>query len=263
MNATLYKNGLKSSWKPLVIFAAVMTMYFTIIVTMFDPELGSALQSLGDAMPELMAVVGMTSTDTTLVGFMASYLYGFIVPVIPMVFAIIVGNSLVARRVDSGSMAYLLAAPVSRLKIVLTQMMVLATGVFLLVGYSAAIGIVACQAYFPGELDIAKFLLLNLGALALHLLISSICFFASCLFNDTKYSLAVGAGVPALAYVIQMLAGGGMENAKYATFFTLFEPHAIVGGEAAAYWGMAALAAGGLVLYAAANVVFVKKDVPV
>ncbi|MGI6499201.1 MAG: hypothetical protein ACOX0U_10505 [Oscillospiraceae bacterium] len=43
MNWTLYKRGIQGSWKMLVIFAAVITMYFTIIISMFDPALGSAL----------------------------------------------------------------------------------------------------------------------------------------------------------------------------------------------------------------------------
>lgn len=265
MNWTLYKNGLKRSWKPFLIFSAVLTMYFTIIITMFDPEMGSALVEMEKAMPEIMAMVGMSTADTTLVGFMASYLYGFIVPIFPMLYAIIVGNSLVAKQVDSGSMAYLLAAPVSRLNIVVTQMKVLATGIFLLIGYATIVGIVASQVYFPSELNIGKFLLLNLGALALHILISGICFFASCLFNESKYSLMVGAGVPALAYIIQMIANAGekMADAKYATFFTLFNPKGIIASEAESFLGIGILAIGGLVLYALVSLAFVKKDVPV
>lgn len=265
MNWTLYRQGLKSSWKPFVIFAAVLTMYFAIIVTMFDPEMGSALKELEKVMPELLSIVGMTTTDSTLVGFLASYLYGFIMLVFPMVYAIIAANTLVAKQVDSGGMAYLLAAPVSRFKIVFTQMKVMATGSLLLVAYAGLVGLVTSSLYFPDALDIPKFLLVNLGALALHLFISGICFFFSCLCNDARYSLAFGAGIPALSYIIQMAANAGeaMENAKYATFFTLFDPHAIVAGESGAYAGIAILAVGGLALYAAACIVFVKKDIPV
>lgn len=265
MNWTLFKSGMKSSAKPILIFAAVLTMYFTVLITMFDPSLGSALLELEKAMPQLMAMVGMSSADTTLVGFMGSYLYGFIVPIMPMVYAIIMANSLVAKKVDSGSMVYLLAAPVSRRKIVFTQMTVLITGVFLLIAYSAGVGIASCEIFFPSELDISKFLILNLGALALHLLISGICFFFSCLFNDTKYSLAFGAGIPAFAYIIQMMAnvGGKLENAKYATFFSFFHPNDLINGKASAYWGLGILAIGGLALYGSGCVIFAKKDIPV
>lgn len=265
MSWLLFKDGVKSSWKPFVIFTAVMSMYFAIIATMFDPEMGAALKEFEKAMPELMAMMGMSDGDSSLIGFIASYLYGFIVPVIPMVYAIIMGNSLVAKRVDSGSMAYLLAAPVPRLKIVLTQMCVLVTGVFLMLSIATVLGITTCHAYFPGELDTGKFLLLNLGALALHICISGICFFASCLFSETRYSLAAGAGIPALCYIIQMIANAGdkLENAKYATFFTLFNPNSIIAGESSAHMGLLVLIVAGVVLYTLACVVFTRKDIPV
>lgn len=265
MNSALYKNGVRSSIKTFVIIAAVMTMYFTVIVTMFDPEIGAVFIEFEKALPELMSMVGMTAADTSLVGFMASYLYGFIVPIFPMIYAIIIANMLVSRKVDSGNMAYLLASPTPRRKIVFTQMKVLLTGIFALMIFITVVGIAACEASFPNELDIGKFLLLNLGAFALHIFISGICFLASCIFNDSKYSVALGAGIPILSYVIQMIANAGNKyaNVKYVTFFTLFDPKGIIVGEHKAYIGIAALMIVGFILYAAANIVFTKKDIPV
>lgn len=265
MSLPLFGKGMRASWKLLVIFAAVLALYYVIIIWMFDPELGAALEEFAQVMPELMAAMGMGQTGSTLVDFMANYLYGFLMLVFPMVYAILTANRLVARQVDRGSMACLLAAPVSRLKIVFTQFKVLATGLFLLVGFCAGVGLAASELLFPGELDVPAYLLVNLGVFALQLFIGGICFFASCLFNDTKASLALGAGLPVLCYIIQMVAnvGGELENAKYATFFTLYSPADIIAGEAAAFWSMGALAAGALVLYAAAMVIFCKKDIPV
>jgi len=57
INWTLYKRGIKGSWKMILIFAAVITMYFTVIISMFDPALGSVLDEFAKAMPELMAIV--------------------------------------------------------------------------------------------------------------------------------------------------------------------------------------------------------------
>lgn len=265
MNFSLYKTGLKGSWKIFAIFAAVLTMYFTIIVMMFDPELGAALDEFSKAMPELMAMVGMNAAGTSLVGFMGSYLYGFIMLVFPMVYSILTANRLVAKQVERGSMAYLLAAPVSRFKIAFTQMMVLLTGIVALVAYAAVVGVVSAQAMFPGELDIPRFMMLNLGALALQLFIGGICFITSCIFNDTKYSIGLGAGIPALSFVIQMAANAGekFENLKYATFFTLFSPNGIIEGEIFAFVGVAVLAAGALILYVISIAIFTKKDMPV
>lgn len=265
MSLPLYKQGIKGSWKLFVILAAVITMYFTIIVTMFDPELGAALDGLAKAMPQLMAMVGMNAAGTSLVSFVSSYLYGFIMLVFPMVYSILTANRLMAKHVDHGSMAYLLAAPVSRVKIAITQSEVLASGIVLLVAFATAVGLVSCQVFFPGELEIGKYLLLNLGVLCLQLFIGGICFLFSSLCNETKYSVAFGAGIPALGFIIQMMANAGpeLENAKYATFFTLFNPKGIIHDEVGAYLGIAILAAGALALYALAIAIFNKKDIPV
>lgn len=261
----LYKKGLGGIWKLMLIFAAVITMYFTIIITMFDPELGTALNEFAKAMPDIMNMVGMSTTDTTMVGFMAAYLYGFIMLVFPMVFSILTANKLVARHVDKGSMAYLLAAPAPRRKVIFTQLKVLGSGIFLLVGYATLVGIVASQALFPGDLDIPKFLLMNLGALVLQLFIGSICFLSSCVFNDVKYSVGFGAGIPALGFIIQMMANAGkeLESAKYATFFTLFNPKGIIAGNSGALWDIGILFTGAMLLYCLAMIIFCKRDIPV
>lgn len=262
MSGTLYKQGMKGSWKLLLIFALILTMYVAVIITMFDPEQGSALAALAESMPEMMAIVGMVQTSATMLGFMSAYLYGFVLLVFPMVYSMLTAHRLVAKYVDRGSMAYLLAAPVPRRKVAFTQMKVLASGILFLVLYASAVQIVTSEALFPGELDIGKMLVLNLGLFCLHLFIGGVCFLASCIFNDAKYSVAFGAGIPALAFIIQMLAnyGGDLEVAKYFTFLTLYRPDGIIAGEACAYWGMGILFAGALALYAAAILIFSKKD---
>lgn len=262
INWTLYKRGIQGSWKMLLIFAAVITLYFTVIITMFDPALGSALNEFAKAMPELMAIVGMTPASAELVSFLEAYLYGFIMLVFPMLFCILSANKLIVRHVDRGSMTYLLSAPVKRETVAFTQMKVMATGLFALVFYATVLGIVNCEISFPGELDIGKFMLLNAGVLCLQLFIGGICFLCSCIFNESKYAVGVGAGIPTLGFILQMMANSGkaLENVKYATFFTLFNSEGIIAGEPRAIWGLLALLIGAMLLYSAAIVVFSKKD---
>ncbi|EHQ90484.1 ABC transporter permease subunit [Desulfosporosinus youngiae] len=262
LNFTLYKYGMKGSWKMLLIFAAVLTMYVSIIISMFDPEMMSLLDDYAKAMPEIMAAVGMTAGAATMIGFMSSYLYGFILLIFPMVFSILCANRLIARHVDRGSMTYLLAAPVKRRTVVFTQMKVIATGIFALVLFVTVLEIIICEASFPGELEIGKLLALNAGLLSLQLFIGGICFLCSCIFSDNRYAVGLGAGIPALAYILQMLSNFNekLENIKYATFFTLFDTNGIIAGEAGAIAGMIVLFAGAVVLFTAAIVIFSKKD---
>lgn len=262
INSALYKRELKGSWKLLVIFGSVLAMYYLMVIPMFDPALGSALNEFAKAMPELMAMVGMNPSSNTLVGFISAYLYGFLMLVFPMVYSILCANKLIAKHVENGSMTYLVSAPVKRMTIVITQMAVLITGIIIIMVFSTVLGLIACAISFPNELDIEKYLMINIGVLGLQLFIGSICYLCSCIFNDTKYSVGFGAGIPTLAFVVQMMANVGdkLKNFKYATFFTLYNPDDIILGESGAIAGMVILFATALILYVVSTVVFVKKD---
>ncbi|WP_059004980.1 ABC transporter permease subunit [Bittarella massiliensis (ex Durand et al. 2017)] len=264
MRLSLFREGHRSSWKLLVIFAAVLSLYISMITTMFDPEMGNILQQLSDSMPQLMAMVGMQNPGTTLVSFLSTYLYGMLLLAFPLVYEAITANRLVARQVERGSMAYLLAAPSSRTQVALTQASVLLTGTALLIGYCTGLGVLCAHLFFPGELDVSAFLLLNAGLLLLHFAVSGICFFASCLCNEGRTASLLGAGIPVLFLLMQMLSnmGGKLENLKYANLFTLFDPAGLIAGESSALWGLPVLAALGALLYGLGVWVFSRRDLP-
>lgn len=261
-NFALYKRSIRGNLKILELFAVVLTMYVSIIIAMYDPKMMGLLDEYVNAMPEIMAAVGMTAGATSLIGFMISYLYGFIVLVFPMVFSILCANKLIAGHVDKGSMTYLLAAPVKRRSVAFTQLCVILSGILALVLYITAIELTVSAVYFPGELDIPKLLLVNAGLLCLHLFIGGICFLCSCIFSDSKYSIGLGGGIPALMYIIQMMSNVNkdLNSIKYATFFTLFDPTGIMNGEQPAILCAVLLLAGAVLLYIAAITIFTKKD---
>ena len=267
MNATLYKREMKSSWKLLLIFTAILTMYVVLMILMYTPEMLQMFQQFSETMPGMMSSFNMdfSSDSLTLLGYLASGLYGFILIIFPMVFSIIRGNGLVARYVDRGSMASLLAAPVKRRSVALTQMSVLITGIVWLVVYATVLELLTIAMHAPDQAETWTLLKMNFGLLSLHLFIGGICFLASCLFDETRYSLALGAGLPGLMFILQMLAQAGEKTKgfRYATIFTLFNPDAIAAGEAGAMGGVWVLLAGAVALFAAAVTVFTKRDLSI
>lgn len=262
VNITLYKREMKGSIKLLVIFAAVVTLYVSIIISMYDAEQMALLDGIVETMPEIMAAVGMKAGAASLLSFMISYLYGFILLIFPMVYCILRGNGLIAKYIERGSMVSLTAAPVKRRTVAFTQLTVLVSGILILVVYSTVLQIICSEINAPGELNVSQLLRINVGLLCLHLFIGGICFLASCIFSDTRYSVGVGAGIPALMYVLQMLSnvGANAEKAKYFTFFTLFRPDDIIAGDSSAVIGVAVLLIGSMVLYTLGIIVFSKKD---
>ncbi|MDR1033569.1 MAG: ABC transporter permease subunit, partial [Bifidobacteriaceae bacterium] len=235
-NLTLYKHEVLRSVKTFVIFAVLLAFELISTITMYQPEMQKMLDSIMEMMPELAGVLGMATGATTLDGYIASYMYGFVMQTIPMVFVCLCVNRAVASYVDRGSIANLLVSPVKRAEIAVTQMFAIVTSVFALIAFSAGFQIVIAEVMFPNELDVGSFIVLNIGLLALQLFIAGFCFLCSCIFNDSKYSIGIGAGVPALMFILKMLASSGesVENIKYATFFTLFQPENIIAWDAGA-----------------------------
>ena len=262
MNRTLLMRELKGSIRLLLIVGAVTTLYVTLIIGMYDPKMMAFLDGLVNAMPRVMAAFGMRAGNTSLLGFMISYLYGFILILFPMAFSILRGNALIAKHVDRGSMVTLLAAPVKRVTIALTQMAVLLIGILLLVAYATGLELIVAQSLFPGELVAHEVLKLNGALLCLHLFIGGICYAASCLFSDTRNSLTFGAGIPILMYILQMASGLGekTEKLKGFTFFSLFDARGLASDAPRAGLGALALLIGAIALYGTGTVVFCKKD---
>jgi len=258
----LFTKEMKSLWIMLIIFIAIISMYVSVIISMFDPAQAGILDQFAKDMPQMMSAVGMSAGATTITGFMASYLYGFILLIVPLIFTIICANNLVARYTDRGSLVSLLAAPVKRSAVALTQMWVLIFCIVILVAYTTGLQIIVAQYYFPNQVVVGQLLLLNLGLLCLHLFIGGICFLCSCAFNDVKNSLTYGAGIPLVMYILQAMAnmGGKVENVKYFTFFSLFNSTNILAWHPYAFWEYGSLGLGAVLLFWIAIAVFSKKN---
>ncbi|MDW7729812.1 MAG: ABC transporter permease subunit [Bacillota bacterium] len=263
MSFSLFKATAKSNWLIFLIFFAILLMYMTVMVGMYDPDSIEAMNQFIEAMPQgMMEAFGYGDTATSLATFMALYYYGFIIIIFPLIYCIILANRLVAALVDRGSMAYLLATPNTRVKIITTLAVYMATSITLLLLINTGIGLALSESMFPGKMDIPAFLKLNLAAILLTLAISSICFFFSCIFHETKYSLAFGGGIPILFFIINMLRNIGDSNQwlKYLTLYSLFDANAIVTGEQSIITLCLISSAIFLALYGAGIIIFSRRN---
>lgn len=262
INFTLFKRELKANYKLLLLFMAVMSLYCSMIIAMFDPKLGESLAVMAQSMPELFAAFGMSQPGATMIEFMGNYLYGFILVAIPMLAIVLLSNRLVARYVDRGSMAYLLASPHSRRKIIATQATFLLFSIVILVGYAVCLCIGVSQLLFPGELELMKFLILNVGLLGLHVFLGGVCFLCSSSFPEMKLALGFGAGLPIAFLLIQMLSqvGDKLEQLKYFTPMTLFQVTQIIEGKQEAMLAILALYVLAIVFYGVGMAIFCRRD---
>lgn len=265
MNVILFKRELKANYKLILIFIGVLSLYGSMIVTMFDPALGESLAMMTQSMPEVFAAFGMLEVGTTLLTFLVNYLYGFLLVIFPSVFIILLSNRLMARYINQGSMAYLLATPNKRRKIALTQAIFLIISVFCLIVYVTVLCIGVSQAMFPGELEIKKFVLVNVGLFGLHIFISGLCFCSSSVFSDTKLSNGIGAGCVIAFVLIQMISqvGEKFETLKYLTPLTLFQTDELIAGKSQAVLAFLVLYIMGIVLFGVGITIFCKRDLSI
>ncbi len=233
MSFALFKTTLKKNWTLLLIFFGVLTMYMTIMISMYDPNDMEALTSMLKLLPEdIMKAMGFTNFVTDLTGYLASWLYGLLMFGFPMVYCIILGNRLIARMVDNSSFVYLLSTPNSRSKIIITQGIYALASIIVLFIALFGVGVIFSEVMFSGSLDIRQFLSLNFTTMLVNMVVMMISFFFSCLFNETKLSLTFGAGIPIVFLLMNMLGGASadMEILKSLSIYGFYDPVKLVQG---------------------------------
>lgn len=243
MSAVLFQKEYRSNYKLLILFAAVLTMYTAMIISMFDPELGKSLAMMMENMEGIFSAFGMADPGTTLLEFQINYLFGFLYVAFPMIWIILLVNRLMIRYVEKGTMSCLLASPNSRMKIARTQAAVLYSNILILAIYLTALGISLSQAMFPGELEVQSYILAMAGLLGLLFSLGGICFLSACACREPRYALGIGSGICVLSVLIQMVSqvGDKFGFLKYMTLLTLFDPNGLTSGKTEAFLGTAVL----------------------
>lgn len=259
INISYFFQTIKSNFKFLCAFTLVLCIFLTVMTNVFTPQMVSEMQTAA----EKTVAAGILTGDGTLIGFMSNSFYALMAIVFPMVYSIMVGNRMIAEKVDKGNMAGFLSTPVTRFQIVLSSALYFILSLAVMWGVSSVAGIAAAEVFQPGELDTDKFMMMNLGAFLYHLTISGICFCSSCVFNTSKNSLTFGAGIPLCFFVISLFIklSDRLDFLRYFTLNTLYDTQKIIDGSGYE-GGFAAMILISVFLYAAGIAVFRKKDLP-
>ncbi len=230
------------------------------------------LASLPSEVSDALEEIGASDMYGVLVGSIFFKMAGLLLPII---YLIMTSNSLIAGQVDSGSMAYVLSSSVKRKTVTFTQAIFLIGSLFLMFCCTSITSMV-CFALVDVTTDLtyAKLLLINLGAFLVMFAMSGICFLASCWFNRSKNSMALGGGLnmfflvatmlglfgsPVLPSIVRMKA---LNNFNYVSIISLFDVVSILEGTTAFLWKLGILAAVGIVCYIVGSRKFARKDLP-
>ena len=223
---TLFLHDLRENRMLLLFFTFIIFVYTSISVYMFDPESTQAMQDLLDLMPETMInMMGFTNLGTELTSYISNYLYGFILIIFPLIFIIMMGNKLISRHVDTGSMQFILTTPYSRIQVVVTQVVFYVISILFVIGINILILIAMAQISHPGALDIWAFARLNYMTISIHLLMGSITFFFGVLLQDNSRVIGLSGGFLFLQFVLSMIAriDESLSFLKYTTVFSMLD----------------------------------------
>ncbi len=123
MSWALFKANIKANRTIWIIMTIIFFFYFTLMVSMYDPDGLAAWEDMLAMMPEgFLQAVGWDMIGTSLLSVLGTTMYGFLIFLFPLVISIVVNHRLMATHIDKGSMAFLLATPNSRIKIAATQL---------------------------------------------------------------------------------------------------------------------------------------------
>lgn len=267
MNAALFKTMFKANAKSIFSYAFGTMLYLWLVIWIY-PSMADTkgIQDIMKQMPEgMLKAFNISASFNSLGAFIANEFYGLLFIIILAIFSIVTGTKLIARLVDRGSMAYLLSTPNSRVKIAITQMTQLITGLVLILLFATGGGLLGVAIFInQPDLHVARYIQMNVIGLLLFFVISGYTFFFSCLFNDEKRALSCSTIVTLLFYILNMVGKISNDLAwmKHISIFSLYQPQDIIYGSAHVMAISTGLFVGGAFLYVIAILTFRSRDLP-
>ncbi|MDZ5472357.1 ABC transporter permease subunit [Bacillus sp. 31A1R] len=258
LNTSLFTHLVKSNLKIFSIVSGSLSLLIGIIMSVFTPETMDEIARASVDTP-----INPLGDITTLISFVANQFFGNFTLIFAIIYCVIIGNKLIANQVDKGSMAYYLSTPITRTQYTVTSIIYFVSSLVVMFGLIFCVGFGVAETIQPGELPVDKFFILTLGSFFLSLAFSGITFLASCLFNRSSRSLALGAGLSVFFFATNMLSGmnENLEALKNFTLITLYDSDAMIQG---GNYGLELTVLVGLsiVLYLFGIFIFKRKDLP-
>lgn len=244
-----------------------------IYASLYSDVAGSLLEALPSSISDAIEEIGRMDLYGLIVGSIFFKMAGLLLPII---YIIMVSNSLIAGQVDSGSMAYVISTSTKREEVTFTQGVFL-VGSLLLMFICTTITAVICFAIADVQTDLTygKLILINLSAFVVMFAISGINYLASCWFDRSKYSMSIGGGISIFFLVATMLGLFGshvipsvirisaLNYFNYVSIISLFDVVSILDGSLGTWaYKLVILIVIGVVGYVVGAIKFKKKDLP-
>ncbi|MGD9695915.1 MAG: ABC transporter permease subunit [Thermoleophilia bacterium] len=184
----------------LALAALVMAFYPTV---RDDPSLDDLVESYPEALRALMG--GAESLDySSAAGYLNQEILSFVAPIALAIFAIGHGASAVAGEEDRGILDLLLAAPISRTRVVVEKLGAL-VALTAALGLTLWAGLVALAAAVGMSIAAGRLAAAVLALVLLTLVYGSLALLAGCATGRRGVAIAVSSGAAVLGYLLNAL----------------------------------------------------------
>ncbi|MGC8488628.1 MAG: ABC transporter permease subunit [Clostridia bacterium] len=267
MSGGLFRSELVKGLRTVASYGIGMVFYVWLFIWIYPSfARARALTSLLRSMPPgLLKVVGYTVGATRLSGFLGGEFYSLLYLLIFAVFVIFTATRLVAHLVDNGSMAYLLATPVSRRAVATTQVLVLVTDVVIIGAMTAGGGLLGVHWLLGhSELKERAFLETNLVGTLLFAVVAGYSFLVSCAAPDERTALGLSTVLTLLFYGLHVVGDVSSRAAflAHASLFSAFDSAELIRGQGHFLREALRLALTSVILYATGISTFRRRQLP-
>lgn len=226
MITPLFALGFKRKNLPLWLLASLVLGALSVFAYTVAPLNG--IRFLRGELPELFLVLGYLG-DSSLPFFVLSSLYGFLLPLLCLLYGAREAGRLLARPLGDGRVSQLLAAGRRRSAILFTLFLNALLGGALLV-LAALLGqLVMVPLFFPGA-DLPALLRLALGFLPVSLINTALAFLLAAVL-DPAYSVRRARVALALFLLVWMASRlPALFSLRFLTFWSFFQGQALLSG---------------------------------
>jgi ABC-2 type transport system permease protein len=231
---------------------AIAVMYTAFYPSVSNPAMTAALKNYPEAVKKAFGMQDLTTPQ----GFLGTYIFGLLVPVLLAVFGIVSGSRAIAGDEESGTLDLVLAHPVSRPRLLLSRLAALVVQVL---AVCALVYVLLLALAAPTKTTVgAGFLAAAVVQLALFgIFFAAMTLSVGAATGRRSAAIAAGTGVAVVGYFANNLAPQvhGLEWARYVSPFYYLganQPlyHGVSLGYSVALLGAAAVLAGtGLALF--------------
>ncbi|WP_028776939.1 ABC transporter permease subunit [Shimazuella kribbensis] len=267
MIGALYRTMIKTNGKLMLYMGLGSFVIMAAYVALFPTIANQNMDQLLKSMPEgLLKAFNLSDGLNTLNGFLVAEFYSMIYLILLIVYSVLTANHLVSRLVDRGSMAYLIATPNSRLRVITTQMLFSLTGL-VFISVCIVLGALVSDAWLidTSMLEMDRFLQINVIGCLTFAVICAYSFLFSCLFNDERRALSISASIT-IIFLILDIVGKVSEDLDWLRNFTLFhafDPAKISDGTVKVLPLSIGLAGASIFLFVLSAIIFKRKDLPI